>query len=929
MLNQAIAFGPFRLDPQRGLMHGDRPVRLTPKAFSLLCFLAGERGRIVQKEELFRVVWRGTAVGDAALVTCVQELRRALKDKASKPRYIETLHRRGYRFIAGRSPAAREPPGFTGPDTGVLVGRGSELQKLDDALASARDGRREVIFVAGEAGIGKTTLVRAFLARAASQAPIRLVWGQSAEHYGATEPYHPILDALARACRTAAGQPLLAALEKHAPLWLAQMPFLVPAARLRAIRRRTATATPERMQRELTEALEAAAADVPLVIWLEDLHWSDGSTIDWLAAFARRPEPANVLVLGTFRPVEARAERHALHVLRDELARQGRARTLLLAPLGKPAVEEYVAARFPAHGDARSSLSTLARAVHDRGEGSPLFMVGILDELVAGGELREENGAWTLMRRADGAELAIPAYLRQVMERQIDRIAAAGQGVLEAGSVAGLHFSAALVAAALERPVAQIESSCVDIAREYELLVPAGTEDWPDGTVSSRFGFAHAMYREALESRIPAARGAEMHRRIAERLAAAYQSRTDEVAGQVAMHFERGRDRRAAVSWLHKAGDAAMRRKASREAAAHYQHALELLKGLPAGRKRDQQEVALRLALCAPLVAAYGMGSPKVGECASEALEACAALGDRQGHFAAHRVLWNHSLMRFAVPETLRHAHEVMAEAEHLGGKVELALAHRALGSSLIYIGRHREAAELLERGAALADRIPDRLFERYGEHPGMVCRAFAAWPKAFMGMAEDAVRLEDESIEHARRRDDPHGLAFALVTCGIVDIFQRDVARARAVAREVGGLSEQYGLAQWLAFAHEIRGWVAYHSGDRAGGIDLMRQGMERLRATGARRHSTRQLGNLAESSLGAGRPADARAYLDAAFLHREEHGEQYYAPELFRIKALLLRAEGAPAALVSAALAEAVAIARSQGAALFEARAAAQAVP
>jgi len=930
LLDQAITFGPFHLDPRAGLTRGKRPVRLTPKAFTLLCFLAGERGRVVGKEELFRAVWRGAVVGDTALATCVQELRRALRDKADSPRYIETLHRRGYRFI-GEPGAAAPPadlPGFTGADGTLVVGRRRELAELETALDAVRGGTRQVALVAGEPGIGKTTLVRAFLSRAAAQAPLRLAWGQSAEHYGASEAYHPILDALARGCRARDGGALLRALERHAPLWLAQMPSLVSPSRLRAVQRRTAGATSERMQRELTDALEAAAADAPVALWLEDLHWADAATIDWLAAFARRPEAARVLVLGTYRPAEARAERHPLHTLRDELGRQGRCRTLALGPLGAAAVAAYIAARFPPRAGETERLSRLAREGHERTEGSPLFMVGVLAELVERGFLQRDGTDWSVAQQATGKELDIPAFLRQVIDRQIERLSVPALRLLEAASLAGLHFDAAVLAAALEQPIAEVEEACGEIARDHALIVESGRAEWPDGTLAIRFGFAHALYREALAAQLSAARGAQIHLRIAQRLAAAFHSRADEVAGQVAMHFERGRDLASAVAWLRRAGDAAQHRHAVREAAVYFEHALALLErptaSMRPGRARDQLEVELRLALCAPLMAAHGMGSERVEACAQQALAACGAVGDRRGQFVAHRIVWNNSLMRHPVPATLDHARELMQEARATRRPVELALAHRALGCSLIYVGEHAEATRLLERGAALADRAADEEFERFGEQPGMVCRVFAAWPRAFMGHADKAVRLSDEGVAHARRRRDPHGLAYALVTVGLVDLFHRDVRRADIAAREVQALSEQYHFPQWIAFAYEIRGWVAFQNGDREGGIELMRQALARLHATGARTHSSRVLANLAESCLAAGRVAEARGHLDAALAHSVNHGEQYYAPELCRLKALVLRAEGAPPAEVRALLGKAIATARAHQALLFEERAA-----
>jgi DNA-binding winged helix-turn-helix (wHTH) protein/tetratricopeptide (TPR) repeat protein len=928
MLDQAIAFGPFRLNPLAGLTQGRREIRLTPKAFALLCLLAGERGRVVSKEELFDTLWPRAPVGDAALVTCIQELRKALRDNARRPRYIQTLHRRGYRFIAEPASASlRDPGGLAGPveaEQAIPVGRGSELAQLDEALAAARGGKRQVVMVTGEAGIGKTTLVRAFLARAAQAGDLRIAWGESAEHYGASEPYHSLLDALVRACRAPWGEGLLRALDQHAPLWLAQMPALAGPSRLRALQRRTAGATRERMHRELTEALEAAVAASPIVLWLEDLHWADVSTIDWLAAFARRPEAARLLVVGTYRSDEAHAEGHPVHAMRDELRRHGHCRELALGPLQSSVVAEYVCARFTPSADAVASLSQLATEVHRRTGGSPLFMVGVLNELVAKGVLACLDGAWSVRHHLGGDELTIPQDLSQAIDRQIDRLRPAAARLLEVASAAGLDFSAAAVAAGAGRPSDEVERVCHDLARQYPFLHAAGVEEWPDGTVASRFRFAHALYREALYERLPAGRRAELHRRIGERLARGYGDRADDIATQLALHFERGRDAARAVVYLRNAGETAVRRSASREAAAHFGRALDLLRTLPHDRSRDQTEVAVRLALSAPLIAMHGLGSTLVEACVTEARTLCDELGDRHGRFAAHRVIWNHRLMRDPVPTALRDARELMAEAEASQDAAELALAHRALGTSLVYAGQLGEGERVLGRGIALADRTPDADFAAYGEHPGMICRVFAAWANALMGLPEQAAQFAESGVEHARRRDDPHSLAFALVTVGLACLFQRDVDRASLVAGEVLALSQEYELPQWIAFAQEIQGWVDWQRGDPASGIELIGQALERLRATGARTHSSRMLANLAECCLAGGKPETARLHLEAAFVHRSRHGEHYYAAELYRLRALILERGGAPREAVAASLAEALATARSQGAGLLAARAA-----
>jgi len=205
-----------------------------------------------------------------------------------------------------------------------------------------------------------------------------------------------------------------------------------------------------------------------------------------------------------------------------------------------------------------------------------------------------------------------------------------------------------------------------------------------------------------------------------------------------------------------------------------------------------------------------------------------------------------------------------------------------------------------------------------------MICRVFGAWPKALMGFSDEAHRLCDSGVEHARRRDDAHGLAFALVTVGLVYMFQREVAAADRVATEVLALSREHALPQWAAFSHEIKGWVICRSGDPAAGLALMEQALGRLHATGARVHSSRMLANLAEGYLAAGKPELSRLRVDAALAHRAHYGEHYYAPELHRLQALVLEQEGAPSETIEASLTQAIDIARSQEAGLLAVRAA-----
>src|SRR5262245_20430979 len=330
MPGQLLRFPPFRLDPANAcLWRGAKIVRLTPKAFSVLRCLAEHHGQLVTKDALLEAVWPGTVVGDAVLKVCVREIRKALGDRAGAPRFVATVHRLGYRFIANVADAKAERAGSAPSvepllvhrhrDRGAthLVGREATLDRLQMGLDGAWRGSRQVLFVTGEPGIGKTAVVDAFLERVAADPRVSLAQWQCVETYGTSEPYLPVLDALARLCREGGTGRVVPLLRRHAPTWLVQMPWLLDAADRDALQRELLGATRERMLREMAELVEALTQEAPLVLALEDLHWSDAATLDLLSLIARRHEAARLLLIGTYRT----ADSFAAHAPVRQLAR--------------------------------------------------------------------------------------------------------------------------------------------------------------------------------------------------------------------------------------------------------------------------------------------------------------------------------------------------------------------------------------------------------------------------------------------------------------------------------------------------------------------------------------------------------------------------------------------------------------------------------
>jgi DNA-binding winged helix-turn-helix (wHTH) protein/tetratricopeptide (TPR) repeat protein len=902
---RSVAFGPFRLDSlTESIWRDTEEIRPRPKTFAVLKYLADHPRRLVTKEELLAAVWPDVAVGDAALAVCVGEIRRLLGDDARAPRFVETVHRRGYRFI-GAAPAAGS--GAALPAPAALVGRAAESRRLRAWLDQALRGQRQVVFVTGEPGIGKTTLVEAFLATIAA-GEVRVARGQCLDHYGAGEPYLPILEALSRMARAPGAEGVVAVLRQHAPTWLAQMPSLAGADELAALGLRLLGATRERMLREMAEALEALAAERPLVLLLEDLHWSDHSTLDLVAAVARRREPARLLLIGTYRPVDVIVRGHPLGAVKQELALHGAGQELALELLGEAEVGGYLAARLGAEAGGR-----LAPAIHKRTDGLPLFMVTVADALVAHG-----------LPPGDAAtvETAVPPSLRQMIEQQLAGLEPDAQRLLEAASVAGMTFSAASVAAALEADVEAVENRCEALARREQFVRASGVEEWPDGAVATRYRFLHVLYQQVLYERLPAARGASLHRRIGEREETAYRARPGDRAAALALHFERGRDAVRAVRYRRLAAEQAILRCAYPEAVENLTRGREQLAAVADEGQRPALELELQMTLGPALIALRGSGAPEAETVYLRARELAESLGDTR---RLHPALWGlcfvyYSRGRYA--EALELGQRLLALAER-GGDPEWRLeGHHVLWAILIAMGESGAAIAHIEAGHRLYDparRGSPALL--HGHHDAGACSwyhlASARW---LLGYPDGALAAVREARALAQRLDHPMTTMISLCSMMWVHFHRGDLADAERCANEVVALGTTHGFSGWIDDGAVILACLSPRGQGPHGSI---RDLHERLRPGNPGRAVWRNVLCLCALAGAAAEQGDAATALEILDAIPAEHRSAFFAAEIQRIRGELLvrRQQRADA---EQCFRRAIGIARSRGERSLELRAA-----
>ena len=836
---RVFIFTPFRLDlGAERLWQGEVATRLTAKAFAVLRYLVEHAGQLVPKDDLVTAVWAQLYVSEAALASCIGEIRRALGDAAQAPQFLETVRGRGYRFLApvtvatpsSRISGAAHPRPTAVRHPGLMVGREAELARLQQWWAQAQQGQRQIVFVMGEAGIGKTTLVDAFVAQGVSMEAVWFGRGQCIEQYGVGEAYLPLLEALGQACRGPHGAHVVEALHHSAPSWLLQMPALLSDAEVDALQRRSGGVTRERMLRELAEAVEVLTVEQPLLLVLEDLHWSDVSTLDWLAYVARRRPVARLLVLGTYRPVEAVVHAHPVRSVAQDLLLHGQGAELAVDYLLEVEVAAYLVRRF----GVEAVPDVLARMLHQRTSGNPLFLVAVVDDLVQQGVLRQSAMGWKLAGELEATVGSVPDSLRQLIDQQFAQLPPEDQMLLEAASVVGREFAAAVVAAAVDVAVDVVEVRCATLARRGQFVRTGGTDEWPDGTVATRYGFLHDLYRQIVYERVPMSRQVRWHRQMGARLEAGYGARARELAAELAEHFVRGRDTERAVQYLHMAGEQALQRSAHQEALRHLTQGLELLPTLPETPQRAQQELDLHIALGPVLIATRSQAAPEVEHTYARARVLCAQVGETPQLFPTLQGLCEFYRNRGALQTARELGEQLYRLAQQTSVPTPRLEAHIALGTTLFHLGDYGASRSHLEQGITLTHQTAQpSLARRQGVAPGVRCLALAANTLWCLGFPAQAVQRSQEALALAHALAHPYSLAMARHFAAFLDC-RRDTAAVQEQAEALLALATAQGFPLYVGYGTCYRGWALAMQGQGEAGIAHIRQGLAALLATG-----------------------------------------------------------------------------------------------
>jgi class 3 adenylate cyclase/predicted ATPase len=774
-----------------------------------------------------------------------------------------------------------------------FVGRDIELATLVDRWERAQDGEGQNVVVLGEAGVGKSRLVYQLHERLVAVPHTWLECG--ATPYTEGTPFHPIIalvmQGVAFAPEETAAEQLsnlevrlgtLASTETVA--LLADFLGLPPPTRLQL--------SPELQRRKTMDLLAqwtlSLSAAQPLVMFVEDLHWCDVSTLELLGHLIAQSPTARVLLLATARPD-----------FTPPWPPRSNLTTVQLARLTKRQARDMIATLAGTELPAATLDALVARA-----DGVPLYV----EELT---KAMAEPGA------ARGVE-AIPASLADSLMARLDRLSTAKE-VAQRAAVLGRAFGYPLLAAMVGMDEAALRHGLTRLV-DAEILFARGEP--PVAT----YTFKHALIQEtAYQSLLKRARQ-QLHARVARVLEERFPERVAAEPEVIARHYEQAGLAAQAITHYQRAGERATQRSANEEAIGHLRRALALVGTLPETRERHQRELGLQMAIGAPLAAARGWSHREHEQTYMRARELAFQIGESPELPRVLVGVADAHVNKGDLETAAEVAQEALTAAERTADAFDLLSAHYAVGIPLLFQGHFSRALHHLEHSIKLYNPSEHgSLAYAVGYDRGVAAHGLAAWCHVGLGHPDRALAGSEEAVALARRVEHPLSLAAALWFAGIVHFERGELGRTRGRAGEGVGLAKRLGFPLYLGLGRFLCGWVRVESGEGEAGIAEMQQAMVELAGIGSGTGAPQVLAMLAEGLRKVGRHDDALGALGLGLVQAEQQGQHYVDGELHRLRAeILLDMDGNAVEEAEALLGQSLEIARRQEAKTFELRAA-----
>lgn len=773
------------------------------------------------------------------------------------------------------------------------VGRETERTELRSAYQRAKAGHSLIMAISGEAGLGKTSLVEDFLTELATRAerPI-IARGRCSERLAGAEAYLPVLEALDSLLHRSAGESVQGLMKTVAPTWYLQVATRsIEESSMANLRDDARSASQERMKRELGALFQDISRQQPVVVFLDDLHWADVSTIDILNYLARRFADMRLLVLTTYRPADMALTQHPFLAVSRDLRAHGVFEELQLGFLEPAEVERYLALEFPEN----RFPPDFPALIHTKTEGSPLFMADLLRYLRDTGRIAEENGTWVVARSMSELPRDLPESVRSMIARKIEQLEEPDRKLLLGASVQGPEFDSATLSEALDMDPAEVEERLDLLERVHVFVTRRGEYEFPDLTLTVNYQFVHVLYQNMLYASLQPTRRAALSGRVGRALTTRHGAQTAGIAGRLAVLFDTAREFATSAQHYFTAAQHAVGLFAFREALSLAERGLKVLRGLPEGPARTQQELGLQMIRGHALRSMKGWAAPEIEPVFARARQLCQELNDPPQLFPVQWALTLFHAIRGDLRVYRERADALMVQAEQSGDPAFLMGAHHLVGVSREFLGDMVESSRILDRGRELHDATKHHAYTAmYGLDPGMISRAMSSRPLWALGFPDRAAERARETLTMARSQRQPMTLAFALIVMQGIHLYRGEAQEAVDMGDEIVALCREYELAQETEWGRSFQGAALAALGRTEEGIDQLKDSLATQQSIGSGLVRTAFLALLAEALGAAGRIEEGLRAVDEGFEHAERTLEGGYLAELHRMRGELLRLSG-----------------------------------
>lgn len=642
-------------------------------------------------------------------------------------------------------------------------------------------------------------------------------------------------------------------------------------------------ASQDRLKRELVTFFTETARSRPLLLFFDDLHWADISTVDALAYLGSHFRELRTLIVVTYRPSDMLLSKHPFLQIKPDLQGRGLLHELRLSFLSAAEVQEYLDLEFPGNAFPRA----LAALIYSKTEGSPLFMADLVRYLRDRGVLSQAQGKWTLSGALPEIERELPESVRGMIERKIAQLSADDRQLLGVASVQGYEFDSAVVARVLNQDPDAVEERLEELERTYGFVRLLKEGEFPSRQLTLRYRFVHVLYQNSLFGGLRATRRATLSREVAATLEEFWGERRANAANELAVLWESARDYGKAAQYFLLAARQASQVFADEEAAVLARRGLDALATAPSA---PDQELALLVVLGVALRAIKGFSDPEVGHVFGRAKELTAESAQSPRLVPVLRGLWEYYEVQANYGEALVYSRQLLDLANYLGDPGLVVVGCDVMGDTCVWLGEFATAWEHLSRGISLYDTQAhmSHVFV-YGYDTGMACHSYGAMALWHLGEADRAAAHMRRAAEIAAELKHPMTTAFAAIMGAWLYRLMGNFELAKQEGELAVSSSREFSLPFFLGFGQITLGWALVGMGRAAEGVAEMEEGMAVYRRTGSELGNSLWLGCLAEGYWAAGRQAEARKALAEALAFMERTGERVYAAGLQRLQAAI----------------------------------------